>query len=63
MFNISVISNKNASQAIKSHKFDVADVINSEYDQVKNTKGVNFIGKKALGTVILLFASAVGIVN
>lgn len=61
--NISVISNKNASQAIKSHKFDVADVINSEYDQVKNTKGVNFIGKKALGTVILLFASAVGIVN
>lgn len=53
--NISVISNKNASQAIKSHKFDVADVINSEYDQVKNTKGVNFIGKKALGYSYLAF--------
>lgn len=33
----------------------MADVINSEYDQVKNTKGVNFIGKKALGYSYLAF--------
>ncbi|BDR60671.1 oligopeptide ABC transporter substrate-binding protein [Lactobacillus xylocopicola] len=40
-----VISQNSASQAIKSHKFDVAQVINSQWDQVKDTKGVNFIAQ------------------
>ncbi|GFP10870.1 oligopeptide ABC transporter substrate-binding protein [Lactobacillus helveticus] len=44
---ISVVNPK-ASQAIKSHKFDIADVVNSQWDQVKNTKGVNFVAKVPL---------------
>ncbi len=42
---ISVINPNSASQAIKSHKFDIADVVNSQWDQVKNTKDVNFVAK------------------
>ena len=42
---VSVISQNSASQAIKSHKFDVTGVINSQWQQVKNTKGVNFVAK------------------
>ncbi|TLQ20311.1 oligopeptide ABC transporter substrate-binding protein [Lactobacillus helveticus] len=42
---ISVVNPNSASQAIKSHKFDIADVVNSQWDQVKNTKGVNFVAK------------------
>ena len=42
---ISVVNPKSASQAIKSHKFDIADVVNSQWDQVKNTKDVNFVAK------------------
>ena len=45
---ISVVNPNSASQAIKSHKFDIADVVNSQWDQVKNTKGVNFVAKVAL---------------
>ncbi|RHX82963.1 oligopeptide ABC transporter substrate-binding protein [Lactobacillus helveticus] len=45
---ISVVNPNSASQAIKSHKFDIADVVNSQWDQVKNTKGVNFIAKVPL---------------
>ncbi|NRO81909.1 Oligopeptide-binding protein AppA [Lactobacillus helveticus] len=46
---ISVVNPNSASQAIKSHKFDIADVVNSQWDQVKNTKGVNFVAKIPLG--------------
>ncbi|GAA2952672.1 oligopeptide ABC transporter substrate-binding protein [Lactobacillus kefiranofaciens] len=42
---ISVVNTNSASQAIKSHKFDIADVVNSQWDQVKNTKDVNFVAK------------------
>lgn len=41
----SVISSNSASQAIKSHKFDIIDVDNDEWSQVKNTKHVNFIAR------------------
>ncbi|WEV40130.1 oligopeptide ABC transporter substrate-binding protein [Lactobacillus sp. ESL0681] len=40
---ISVISTSSASQAIKSHKFDVIDVVNTQWEQVKNTKNYNFV--------------------
>ena len=38
-----VVSPNSTSQAIKSHKFDVATVINSQWNRVKGTKNVNFI--------------------
>lgn len=44
---MSTISTSSASQAIKSRKFDVANVINMQYAQVKNTKGINIIGNKS----------------
>ena len=40
-----VIGTNSVSQAIKSRKFDITDVINSQWNNVKDTKGVNFIGK------------------
>ncbi|AWM75499.1 oligopeptide ABC transporter substrate-binding protein [Lactobacillus kimbladii] len=40
-----VVSSNSTSQAIKSHKFDIADVINTQWKQVKDTKGVNFVAK------------------
>ncbi|MDF7638300.1 oligopeptide ABC transporter substrate-binding protein [Lactobacillus sp. ESL0791] len=42
---LSVISPNTASQSIKSHKFDVADVVPVQWDQVKGTKNVTFVGK------------------
>ncbi|MCT0164322.1 oligopeptide ABC transporter substrate-binding protein [Lactobacillus helveticus] len=42
---VSVVNPNSASQAIKSHKFDIAGVVNSQWDQVKNTKDVNFVAK------------------
>ncbi len=39
----SVVSPNSIAQAIKSHKFDVAQVVNSQWQNIKNTKGVNFI--------------------
>ncbi len=42
---VSVISPNSASQAIKSHKFDVIPVINTQWPQVKETKDVNFIAQ------------------
>lgn len=45
---ISVVNPNSASQAIKSHKFDIAGVINSQWDQVKNTKGVNWVAQVPL---------------
>ncbi len=41
----SVVSPNSASQAIKSHKFDIIDVVNAQWNQVKNTKHVNFIAR------------------
>ncbi|APG73525.1 oligopeptide ABC transporter substrate-binding protein [Lactobacillus delbrueckii subsp. jakobsenii ZN7a-9 = DSM 26046] len=40
---ISVISPNSASQAIKSKKFDMIDVVNSQWKEVKGTKGYNFV--------------------
>lgn len=45
---VSVINQNSASQAIKSHKFDITGVVNSQWQQVKNTKGVNFVAKVPL---------------
>lgn len=42
---VSVVNPNSASQAIKSHKFDIASVVNSQWDQVKNSKDVNFVAK------------------
>ena len=39
----SVVSPNSASQAIKSHKYDIADVVNTQWDQVKDTNNVNFV--------------------
>ncbi|MBC6355920.1 oligopeptide ABC transporter substrate-binding protein [Lactobacillus helsingborgensis] len=44
-----VVSSNSSSQAIKSHKFDISSVVSSQWTQVKNTKGVNFIAKIGLG--------------
>ncbi len=51
----SVVSPNSASQAIKSHKFDIIDVVNSQWDQVKNTKKVNFIANIPLSYSYLGF--------
>ncbi|TSO26497.1 oligopeptide ABC transporter substrate-binding protein [Lactobacillus sp. LL6] len=45
---IQVVSQDSASQAIKSHKFDIAEVVNSQWDQVKDTKDVNFVAQVPL---------------
>lgn len=42
---ISVISPNSASQSIKSKKFDMIDVVNSQWKQVKGTKGYNFVAQ------------------
>lgn len=42
---VSVVSPNSASQAIKSHKFDVIPVINTQWPQVKATKNVNFVAQ------------------
>jgi len=41
----SVVSTNSASQAIKSQKFDIADVINSQWKSVKDSKNTTFIAK------------------
>ncbi|GFZ27232.1 oligopeptide ABC transporter substrate-binding protein [Lactobacillus corticis] len=51
----SVVSPNSASQAIKSHKFDVIDVVNSQWKQVKNTKNVKFIANIPLSYSYLGF--------
>lgn len=40
-----VVSSNSTSQSIKSHKFDVSDVINSQWNEVKDTKGVTFVAQ------------------
>lgn len=42
---ISVISPNSASQSIKSKKFDMIDVVNSQWKEVKGTKGYNFVAR------------------
>ena len=50
-----VVSTNSTTQAIKSHKFDVAKVINSQWKQTKDAKGVNFIAKIPLSYSYLAF--------
>ena len=50
-----VVSTNSTTQAIKSHKFDVAKVINSQWKQAKDAKGVNFIAKIPLSYSYLAF--------
>ncbi|WEV71168.1 oligopeptide ABC transporter substrate-binding protein [Lactobacillus sp. ESL0785] len=52
---ISVVSTNSASQAIKSKVFDVTKVINSQWEQVKNTKGVDFVAKVPLSYYLVGF--------
>ena len=40
-----VINPNSVAQSIKSRKFDVTQVINSQWKNIKDTKGVNFIAK------------------
>ncbi|MCT3601471.1 oligopeptide ABC transporter substrate-binding protein [Lactobacillus acidophilus] len=44
----SVINPNSVAQSIKSNKFDVISVINSQWQNVKGTKGVNFIAQVPL---------------
>ncbi|WEV40834.1 oligopeptide ABC transporter substrate-binding protein [Lactobacillus sp. ESL0684] len=50
-----VVSPNSASQAIKNKKFDVTRVINSQWKQVKDTKGVNFVAEVPLAYYYLGF--------
>ncbi|MBC6361085.1 oligopeptide ABC transporter substrate-binding protein [Lactobacillus apis] len=50
-----VVSPNSASQSIKSGKFDVTRVINSQWKQVKDTKDVNFVAQIPLGYRYLAF--------
>ena len=50
-----VVSPNSASQAIKSHKFDITRVTNSQWKQVKDTKKVNFIAQIPLAYNYLAF--------
>ncbi|CCI85724.1 oligopeptide ABC superfamily ATP binding cassette transporter, binding protein [Lactobacillus pasteurii DSM 23907 = CRBIP 24.76] len=52
---ISVVSPNSATQAIKSHKFDIAEVVNAQWKQVKNTKNVNFVARVPLSYSYLGF--------
>ena len=40
-----VISQNSISQGIKSRKFDVAEVVNDQWNEVKDTKGINFVAQ------------------
>ncbi|RMC50418.1 oligopeptide ABC transporter substrate-binding protein [Lactobacillus sp. ESL0263] len=50
-----VVSPNSASQSIKSGKFDVTRVINSQWKQVKDTKDVNFVAQIPLAYRYLAF--------
>lgn len=51
----SVINPNSVAQSIKSNKFDVISVINSQWQNVKGTKGVNFIAQVPLSYSYLGF--------
>ncbi len=50
-----VVSTNSASQAIKSHKFDIADVVNSQWQAVKDAKDTKFVAKIPLAYSYLGF--------
>lgn len=50
-----VVSTNSTSQAIKSHKFDIADVINTQWKEIKDTKDVKFVAKVPLSYSYLGF--------
>ncbi|WEV36327.1 oligopeptide ABC transporter substrate-binding protein [Lactobacillus sp. ESL0677] len=50
-----VVSPNSASQSIKSHKFDVTRVINPQWNQVKDTKKINFVASIPLSYYYLGF--------
>lgn len=50
-----VVSTNSASQAIKSHKFDIAGVVNSQWQSVKTANDTNFIAKIPLAYSYLGF--------
>ncbi len=50
-----VVNPNSVAQSIKSNKFDVIQVINSQWENVKNTKGVNFIANIPLSYTYLGF--------
>lgn len=52
---ISVVSPNTASQSIKSKKFDIIDVVNSQWKEVKGTKGYNFVAQIPLSYSYLGF--------
>lgn len=52
---ISVISPNSASQSIKSKKFDIIDVVNSQWKEVKGTKGYNFVAQIPLSYLYMGF--------
>ena len=50
-----VIATNSASQSIKSHKFDIARVVNSQWKEVKDTKDVNFVAQIPLAYFYMAF--------
>lgn len=50
-----VVSPKTASQSIKNHKFDIARVVNSQWNEVKDTKDVNFVAQIPLAYYYMAF--------
>mgnify|MGYP002577282395 FL=1 len=50
-----VVSTNSASQAIKSHKFDIVGVVNSQWQSVKTANDTNFIAKIPLAYSYLGF--------
>ena len=50
-----VVSTNSASQAIKSHKFDIADVVNSQWQAVKDAKDTKFVANIPLAYSYLGF--------
>lgn len=51
----SVVSSNNASEAIKKRKFDITGVINSQWEDVKNTPHTSFVAKIPLSYFYLGF--------
>ena len=52
---MTVIGTNSVTQAIKSHKFDVAGVVNTQWEDVKNATDTNFIGNVPLSYSYLGF--------
>ena len=50
-----VVSPNSASQSIKNHKFDIARVVNSQWKEVKDTSGVNFVAEIPLAYNYMAF--------